>query len=94
MLNYLFIILLTYLFDVGIIWKCYDWKYGEDTSKHPIVDYGVWIKIGGENRKGKIYGIGHSLDLGIGPHVSSSTVEGPSYQNLNPSTEEITTLTT
>jgi len=29
-------------------------KYGEDTSKHPIVDSGVWIKIGGENRKGRI----------------------------------------
>ena len=53
-------------------------KYGEDTSKHPIVDSGVWIKIGGENRKGKIYGIGHSLDLSISPHVSSSIVEGPS----------------
>jgi len=69
-------------------------KYREDTSKHPIVDSGVWIKTGGENRKGRIYGIGHSLDLGIGPHVSSSTVEGPSSQNLNPTAEEITTLTT
>jgi len=53
-------------------------KYGEDTSKHPIVDFSVWIKTGGKNRKGRIYGIGHSLDLDIGPHVSSSTTEGPS----------------
>ena len=36
-------------------------KYGEDTSKHPIVDSGVWIKTGGENRKGRIYGIGHRI---------------------------------
>jgi len=69
-------------------------KYGEDTSKHPITDSGVWIKTGGENRKGRIYGIGHSLDLGIDPHVSSSIVEGPSSQNLNPTIEEIITLTT
>jgi len=69
-------------------------KYEEDISKHPIVDSGVWIKIGGENKKGRIYGIGHSLDLGICPHVSSSTIEGPSSQNLNPKTKEITTLTT
>jgi len=34
------------------------------------------------------------LDLGIGPHVSSSIVEGPFSQNLNPTTKEITTLTT
>ena len=36
-------------------------KYGKDTSKHPIVDSGVWIKTGGENRKGRIYGIGHRI---------------------------------
>jgi len=84
--------LLTYWFDVGIIWKCYDWKIW--WWKHPIVDSGVWIKTDGENRKGRIYGFGHSLDLGIDPHVSSSTVERPSSQNLNPTTEEITTLTT
>ena len=94
MLNYLFIILLTYWFDVGIIWKCYDWKIW---GRHIKASYSwLWCldKTGGENRKGRIYGIGHSLDLGIGPHVSSSTVEGPSSQNLNPTAEEITTLTT
>jgi len=69
-------------------------KYGEDTSKHSIVDSGVWIKTTGENRKGRIYGISHNLDLVIGPHVSSSTIESLSSQNLNPTTEEITTLTT
>jgi len=52
-------------------------KYGEDTSKHTIVDSDVWIKTNGENKKCRIYVIGHSLDLGIGPHVSSSIVEGP-----------------
>jgi len=34
------------------------------------------------------------LILCLSPHVSSSTVEGPSSQNLNPTAEEITTLTT
>jgi len=48
-----------------------------------------WIKIGGENSKGRVYGIGHSLDIRIISHVSS---EGPSSQNPNQTNEEITTL--
>ena len=69
-------------------------KYREDTSKNPIVDSDVWIKIGGENKKGRVYDIGHSLDLDTNPHVSSSTVEGSSSKNPNATTEEITTLAT
>jgi len=38
-------------------------KYGEDVSKHPKVDSEVWMKMGGENKKGRIHGIGRSLEL-------------------------------
>jgi len=40
-------------------------KYGEDVWKHPKVDSKVWVKVGGENKKGRIHGIGHNLDLAL-----------------------------
>ena len=52
-------------------------KYGEDVSKHPKVDSEVWMKMGGENKKGRIHGIGRSLELVIiNVNGSSSSVVG------------------
>jgi len=70
-------------------------KYGEDVSKHPKVDYEVWVKVDG-NKKGRIHGIGHSLDLAlISVNGSSSSVVGPSTNsNYAPPTKEITVITT
>ena len=71
-------------------------KYGEDVSKHPKVDSEVWMKMGGENKKGRIHGIGRSLELAIiSVNGSSSSVIGPSTNpNHAPPTEEITTIAT
>ncbi|XP_027933752.1 probable basic-leucine zipper transcription factor P [Vigna unguiculata] len=71
-------------------------KYGEDVSKHPKVDSEVWIKMGGENKKGRIHGIGRSLELAIiNVNGSSSSVVGPSTNPNHASpTEEITAIAT
>ena len=71
-------------------------KYGEDVSKHPKVDYEVWMKMGGENKKGRIHGIGRSLELAIiSVNGSSSSVVGPSTNPNHASPiEEITAIAT
>ena len=70
--------------------------YGEDVSKHPKVDSEVWMKMGGENKKGRIHGIGRSLELAIiSVNGSSSSVVGPSTNPNHASpTEEITAIAT
>ena len=69
-------------------------KYGEDVSKHPKVDSKVWMKMGGENKKGRIHG--RSLELAIiSVNDSSSSVVGPSTNPNHASPiEEITAIAT
>jgi len=53
--------------------------------------------ISDENKKGRIHGLGHSLDLAITPNGSSSTVVGPLLTNPNLITrlvEDITAIAT
>ena len=49
--------------------------------------------MAGENKKGRIHGIGHSLDLSMAGG-SSSTVAGPSTVAGHKGEEEITVLST
>ncbi|KAJ1440378.1 putative transposase, Ptta/En/Spm, plant [Sesbania bispinosa] len=53
-------------------------KYGEDSSTHPVIDSKIWLQAAGENKKGRVHGIGRSLDIGIigSTHASSSDVVG------------------
>ena len=55
-------------------------KYGEDSSTYPEVDPEVWLEATGPNKKGRVHGVGHSLDIGIhDPRRDiSSEATGPS----------------
>ncbi|KAJ1385937.1 putative transposase, Ptta/En/Spm, plant [Sesbania bispinosa] len=68
-------------------------KYGEDSSVHPAVDPEIWLQAAGENKKGRIHGIGHSLHISIpgSTHVLSSEVAGThfTYAGTNASTNAI-----
>lgn len=64
-------------------------KYGEDTSTHPVINYDLWLKATGENKKKKVCGLGPSLDLctaSISTHASSKAI--PSSTTPAPLTEE------
>jgi len=54
------------------------------------------MKVESENKKGRIYNIGHSLDLTIISvnGLSSSIVAPSTNSNYAPIVEEITTITT
>jgi len=54
------------------------------------------MKVESENKKGRIYNIGHSLDLAIISvnGLSSSIVAPSTNSNYAPIVEEITTITT
>ena len=40
-------------------------KYEEDSSNYPEVDLEVWQEVAGPNKKGRVHGMGHILDIGI-----------------------------
>ncbi|KAG5059408.1 hypothetical protein JHK87_000437 [Glycine soja] len=64
-------------------------KYGEDTSTHPVINYDLWLKATGENKKKKVCGLGPSLDLCtaiISTHASSKAI--PSSTTPAPLTKE------
>ncbi|XLR19587.1 uncharacterized protein [Arachis hypogaea] len=43
-------------------------KYGEDLIDQPEVDPDVWTEVAGTNKKGRVHGLGRSLDIGIHDH--------------------------
>jgi len=64
-------------------------KYGEDTSTHLVINYDLWLKATGENKKKKVCGLDPSLDLctaSISTHASSKAI--PSSTTPAPLTEE------
>lgn len=53
----------------------------------------IWLKIVGENKKGRVHNMGHNLELIRGsPQGSSSTVVGPSSTNSTHSTKDINAI--
>src|ERR1700732_2951917 len=57
-------------------------KYGEDTSQHPPIDQGVWMDVVGPTKKGRIHGMGDTLDMGF--HGSSSSHTYPPSTSAPP----------
>ncbi|XP_072069491.1 uncharacterized protein [Arachis hypogaea] len=43
-------------------------KYGEDLIDQPEVDPDVWTEVAGTNKRGRVHGLGRSLDIGIHDH--------------------------
>ena len=72
-------------------------KYGEDSSSHPTVDPEVWMDVAGPNKKGRVHGMGHSMDLGIhhqSMHASSLEVAGQSQTSASPQVDINTIVNT
>jgi hypothetical protein len=66
-------------------------KYGEDSSSYSLVDPELWFDSTGTNKKGRVHGTSHSLDIGVKGQTSLPNVTGSSF--TKPVTQEdITTV--
>ncbi|XLR05067.1 uncharacterized protein LOC107621465 isoform X1 [Arachis ipaensis] len=71
-------------------------KYGEDLIDQPEVDPDVWTEVAGTNKKGRVHGLGRSLDIGIHDHrdvplpedTGVSTVKSVSHTDITEAIKE------
>ncbi|XP_025646974.1 uncharacterized protein [Arachis hypogaea] len=59
-------------------------KYGEDLLDQPEVDPDVWTEVAGTNKKGRVHGLGRSLDIGIRDHRDVPLPEDTSVSTVKP----------
>ncbi|RYR20500.1 hypothetical protein Ahy_B03g065658 [Arachis hypogaea] len=58
-------------------------KYGEDLIDQPEVDPDVWTEVAGTNKRGRVHGLGRSLDIGIHDHRDVPLPEDTGVSTVN-----------